>query len=143
MTPPLHLPRGLVLIGAATAGALLSLAMHMLTRSNGFDLATLWRADLINPPTTAALAWWLMALAGFIGGLVAAALLKAAMTGYLPPGIRRLTIILGISILIAAGQTASAPASPSASAGVIGGIAALCVGAVLALFGASVALRSK
>ncbi len=115
----------------------------MLTRGSGYDLAKLWQSDWINPPLSAAIAWWLMALAGFFGGATSASLINATAQGILPPRLLRLASAVGILALIAAGKAASAPAAPSVGAGVIGGFAALCAGAVLALIGASLALRAR
>ena len=63
------MPRRLILGGAMVSGMLLALAVHMLGARYGLDLGGLWRSDSKEfMPAGAAIAWWLIATAGFAGG---------------------------------------------------------------------------
>jgi len=121
---------------------LLALAVHMLGARFGLDLSGLWRTDTHEfMPAGAAVAWWLIATVGFSGGYFTANLLQSAVSGRMPPRMRQFLIALGVLLLAGAGQAASAPGPISTVAGVVGGIAALCLGAAMAFCGAYFALR--
>lgn len=75
-------PRHLILAGALLSGVLLALAMHMLGARFGLDLGGLWRSDTSDlMPAGAAIAWWLIATAGFGGGYFTATLMHSAVSG--------------------------------------------------------------
>lgn len=141
-TEPVTFPRGLILAGAVIMGVLLALALHMLGQRVGLDLGGLWRSDMAAfMPIGAALAWWLIATAGFAGGYVTATLMHHAAAGQIPPRMRQFLIVIGVVVLAAAGQAASAPSNVPFTASVIAGLITLGLGALMAFCGAYFALR--
>jgi len=133
-------PSRLILAAAAISGVLLALAVHMLGARFGLDLGGLWRSDASNfMPAGSALAWWLIATVGFCGGYFTASLMHSAASGQIPRRMQHFLIAVGVLVLVGAGQAASAPSSTAA--GVVGGLAALALGAVMAFCGAHFALR--
>jgi hypothetical protein len=142
MAETTHFPRHLILAAAALSGVLLALAVHMLGARFGLDLGGLWRSDAREfMPLGAALAWWLIASVGFCGGYFTATLMDSAVSGQIPPRMRQFLIALGVLVLAGAGQAASAPSPLPTVAGVLAGLAALGLGAVMAFCGAHFALR--
>ena len=143
-TETIYFPRRLILAGAMAAGVLLALAMHMLGARFGLDLGGLWRADgAVLVPTGAALAWWLIASVGFAGGYVIASLMHSAVSGQIPRRMQHVLIVIGILILAGTGQSISGPSPIPSVSGVLAGLAALCLGAVMAFCGAYFALRKS
>jgi hypothetical protein len=138
-----YFPRRLILAGAMLTGVLLALAVHMLGARYGLDLGGLWRADARGElmPAGAAIAWWLIATAGFAGGYFTANLMHSAAAGQIPQRMRQFLIGIGVLILAGAGQAASAPSPLPTVSGVLAGIAALVLGALVAFCGAHFALR--
>jgi hypothetical protein len=135
-------PRRLLLGGAMVTGVLLALAVHMLGVRFGLDLGGLWRSDGAGfIPAGAAMAWWLIASVGFCGGYFTATLMHSAVSGQIPERMRYFLIAVGVLLLAGAGQAASAPSAIPTISGVLAGIAALCLGAVMAFCGAYFALR--
>jgi hypothetical protein len=133
MAETTYFPRHLILAGAMISGVLLALAVHMLGASYGLDLGGLWRSDTHEfMPAGAAIAWWLIATVGFSGGYFTANLMHSAVSGQIPLRMRQFLI---------AGQAASAPSPIPTISGVLAGLAALCLGAVMAFCGAYFALR--
>ena len=98
----------------------------------GRDLYTRWHEVL---------AWWLIATFGFSGGYFTANLMHSAVSGQIPQRMRQFLIAVGVLILAGAGQAASAPSPIPTISGVLAGLAALCLGAVMAFCGAYFALR--
>ena len=92
-------------------------------------------------PAGAAIAWWLIATVGFSGGYFTANLMHSAVSGQIPQRMRQFLIAVGVLILAGAGQAASAPSPIPTISGVLAGLAALCLGAVMAFCGALFALR--
>ena len=135
-------PRRLILGGAALSGVLLALAVHMLGARYGLDLGGLWRSDTRQVmPAGAAIAWWLIATVGFSGGYFTATLMHSAVEGQIPQRMRQFLIGVGVLLLAGVGQVASAPSPIPTVSGVLAGVAALCLGAVMAFSGAHFALR--
>jgi hypothetical protein len=135
-------PRRLILGGAMLSGVLLALAVHMLGARYGLDLGGLWRSDPGNfMPAGSAIAWWLIATVGFSGGYFTATLMHSAVSGQIPQRMRQFLIVVGVLVLVGASQAASAPSHGPAISGVLAGVAALCLGAVMAFCGANFALR--
>jgi hypothetical protein len=135
-------PRHLILGGAMISGVLLALSVHMLGARYGLDLGGLWRSDAGNVmPAGAAIAWWLIATVGFSGGYFTATLMHGAVSGQIPQRMRQFLIAVGVLVLAGVGQAASAPSTIPTISGVLAGVAALCLGAVMAFCGASFALR--
>jgi hypothetical protein len=135
-------PSRLILAAAAITGVLLALAVHMLGARFGLDLGGLWRSDaVIFMPAGAALAWWLIATVGFCGGYFTANLMHSAVEGQIPRRMRQFLIAVGVLVLAGAGQAASAPSPVPTIAGMLAGLAALCLGATMAFCGALFALR--
>ncbi len=137
-----YFPRHLILTGAAIFGMLLALGVHILGQHFNLDLGALWTSDsgrLI--PATAAVAWWLIAAVGLVGGYVTAALLRSAISGHLPRRMRQALIAGGLLLLVAAGQAASGPSAVPTISGLLAGIMALVLGALMAFCGAYFALE--
>jgi hypothetical protein len=142
MAETTYFPRRLILAGAMVSGVLLALAVHMLGARFGLDLGGLWRSDTHEfMPAGAALAWWLIATAGCCGGYFTATLMDSAVSGQIPQRMRQFLIGVGVLVLAGAGQAASAPSAIPTISGVLAGLAALCLGAVMAFCGAHFALR--
>jgi len=142
MAETTYFPRHLIQAGAIVSGLLLALAVHMLGARYGLDLGGLWRSDTGNfMPAGAAIAWWLIATVGFSGGYFTANLMHSAVSGQIPQRMRQFLIVVGVLILAGAGQAASAPSAVPTISGVLAGLAALCLGAVMAFCGAHFALR--
>ena len=142
MAETIFFPRRLILGGAMISGVLLALAVHMLVARYGLDLGGLWRGDTRDfMPVGAAIAWWLIATVAFSGGYFTASLMHSAVSGQLPQRIRQFLIAVGVVLLAGAGQAAAAPSTGPTISGVLAGIAALCLGAVMAFCGAHFALR--
>src|SRR5438128_3558458 len=143
MAETTYFPRRLILAGAMISGVLLALAVHMLGARFGLDLGGLWRSDTHEfMPTAAAIAWWLIATVGFSGGYLTANLMHSAVSGQIPQRMRQFLIAIGVLLLAGAGQAAAMPSTGGSTiSGVLAGMAALCLGAVMAFCGANFALR--
>jgi hypothetical protein len=142
MAETTYFPRHLILGGAMVSGMLLALAVHMLGARYGLDLGGLWRSDSVDfMPAGAAIAWWLIATAGFSGGYFVATLMAGAASGRIPNRMRQFLIAVGVLVLAGVGQAASAPSAVPTVAGMLGGLAALVLGTVMAFCGAHFALR--
>lgn len=142
MAETTYFPRRLILGGAMITGVLLALAVHMLGARYGLDLGGLWRSDTREfMPAGAAIAWWLIATVGFSAGYFTANLMDSAVSGQIPQRMRQFLIAIGVLILAGAGQAASAPSPLPTVSGVLAGLAALVLGAVVAFCGAYFALR--
>lgn len=142
MAETIFFPRRLILGAAMISGVLLALAVHMLGARYGLDLGGLWRSDSHEfIPAGAAIAWWLIATVGFSGGYFTATLMQSAVSGQIPQRMRQFLIAVGVLLLAGAGQVASAPSPVPTVSGVLTGLAALCLGAVMAFCGAHFALR--
>jgi hypothetical protein len=142
MAETTYFPRRLILAGALISGVLLALAVHMFGARYGLDLGGLWRSDAREfMPAAAAIAWWLIATAGFSGGYFTATLMDSAVSGQIPQRMRQFLIAVGVLVLAGAGQAASAPSPIPTISGVLAGLAVLCLGAVMAFCGAHFALR--
>lgn len=142
MAKPARVPRRVILAAAAIFGLLLALGIHIILQRFALNLGDLWRTD--SPeliPARAALAWWLIAAAAFVAGFVTANLLDSAASGQLPVRLRQFLIAIGVVMLAAAGQAASAPSAVPTLSGLLAGVAALGLGAVMAFCGAHFALR--
>jgi hypothetical protein len=92
-------------------------------------------------PAGAAIAWWLIATVGFCGGYFTATLMHGAVSGQIPQRMRQFLIAIGVLVLAGAGQAASGPSAVPTLVGVLAGLAALSLGAVMAFCGAHFALR--
>jgi hypothetical protein len=142
MAETTYFPRRLILGGAMISGVLLALAVHMLGARYGLDLGGLWRSDTSDfMPAGAAIAWWLIATVGFSGGYFTATLMDSAVSGEIPMRMRQFLIGVGVLVLAGAGQAAAAPSPIPTLAGVLTGLAALGLGAVMAFCGAHFARR--
>ena len=142
MAQTTYFPRRLILAGAMISGMLLALAVHMLGVRFGLDLGGLWRSGTADfMPAGAGIAWWLIATFGFSGGYFTATLMHSAVSGQIPQRMRQFLIAVGVLVLAAAGQAASAPSPIPTISGVLAGLAALFLGAVMAFCGAHFALR--
>jgi LPXTG-motif cell wall-anchored protein len=68
--------------------------------------------------------------------------MHSAVSGQIPQRMRQFLIAVGVLLFVAAGQAAAAPRTGSSTiSSVLAGIAALCLGAVMAFCGANFALR--
>ena len=142
MAETTYFPRRLILAGAMISGVLLALAVHMLGARYGLDLGGLWRSDPHSfVPAGAAVAWWLIATVGFSGGYFTATLMDSAASGQIPRRMRQFLIAIGVLVLAGAAQAAAAPSAIPTISGVLAGLAALSLGALMAFCGAHFALR--
>src|SRR6202163_3120071 len=142
MAETTYFPRRLILAGAMISGVLLALAVTWFGARNGFDLGGLWRSDTGEfMPAGAAVAWWLIASVGFSGGYFTATLMDSAVSGQIPQRMQHFLIGVGVLVLVGAAQEAAAPSPIPTISGVLAGLAALCLGALVAFCGAHFALR--
>lgn len=142
MADSAYFPRHIILAAATIFGVLLALAVHILIQRFHLNLGDLWRHDTGGMiPATAAVAWWLLAAASFAAGFYTASLMNYSVSGGISVRMRQLLIVVGVVMLAAAGQAASAPSAVPTFAGVVAGVAALCLGAVMSFCGAYFALR--
>jgi hypothetical protein len=72
---------------------------------------------------------------------MSASLMNSAVSGRMSLRLRQFLIAVGVIMLAAAGQAASAPSPIPTLSGALAGVAALGLGAVMALCGAQFALR--
>jgi hypothetical protein len=134
----------LILGGAMVSGILLALAVHMLGAQIGLDLGGLWRSDAKEfMPAGAAIAWWLVATAGFSGSYFVATLMHSAPSGRIQQRLRQFLIAVAVLFLAGAGQAASAPSTVPTVAGLVAGLAVLGLGTTMAFCGAHFALRKS
>src|SRR5258706_1105296 len=120
MAETTYFPRRLILAGALISGMLLALAVHMLGARYGLDLGRLWRSDAREfVPAGAAVAWWLIATAGFSGGHFTATLMHSAVSGQIPQRMRQFLIAVGVLVLAAGRRAGSAARSVPAIAGTV------------------------
>jgi len=142
MAETIPFPHRLILAGAMITGVMLALAVHMLGVRFGLDLGRLWSDDASSfMPAGSAVAWWLIAAMGFVGGYVTANLMHSAASGHIPRRMRNFLIVIGVLVLAGAGQAASAPNATPTASGVLAGLAALGLGGAMAFCGAHFALR--
>jgi hypothetical protein len=144
MSETTYFPRRLILAGAMAAGVLLALAMHMLGARFGLDLGGLWRNDTGTfMPAGSALAWWLIATVGFSGGYFIATIMHSAVSGQIPKRMQHFLVAVGVLLLAGTGQAISGPSPVPSASGVLAGLAALGLGALMAFCGAHFALRTS
>lgn len=144
MAETAYFPRHLILGGAMVSGILLALAVHMLGAQIGLDLGGLWRSDAKEfMPAGAAIAWWLVATAGFSGSYFVATLMHSAPSGRIQQRLRQFLIAVAVLFLAGAGQAASAPSTVPTVAGLVAGLAVLGLGTTMAFCGAHFALRKS
>jgi hypothetical protein len=148
MSETIHFPRHLILAGAMAAGVLLALAVHMLGARYGLDLGGLWQTQ--GPadggafmPAGSAIAWWLIATVGFSSGYFIANIMHSAVSGEIPQRMRNFLVVVGVLMLAGVGQAISGPSPVPSAGGVLAGLAALCLGALMAFCGANFALRKS
>jgi len=143
MTETIYFPRRLILAGAMAAGVLLALAVHMLGARYGLHLGGLWQAEGAFMPAGSAIAWWLIATVGFSSGYFIANIMHSAVSGEIPQRMRNFLIGVGVLILAGIGQAISGPSPVPSAGGVLAGLAALFLGALMAFCGANFALRKS
>ena len=147
MSETIYFPRHLILAGAMAAGVLLALAVHMLGARYGLDLGGLWQTQGQADggafmPAGSAIAWWLIATVGFSSGYFIAHIMHSAVSGEIPQRMRNFLVVVGVLILAGIGQAISGPSPVPSASGVLAGLAALCLGALMAFCGANFALRT-
>src|SRR5258706_14203312 len=141
MADTTYFPRRLILAGALISGMLLALAVHMLGARHGLDLGGLWRSDTREfMPAGAAIAWWLIATAGFSGGYLTATLMHSAVSGQIPQRMRQFLIVVGVMVLAGAGQAASGPSPIPTVSGGLAAFAGLGLRAALGFCGGHLSL---
>jgi hypothetical protein len=144
MTETTYFPHRLILAGAMAAGVLLALAVHMLGARYGLDLGGLWHTDGgAFMPAGSAIAWWLIATAAFSGGYFIATIMHSAVAGELPQRMRQFLIAIGVLMLAGIGNAISGPSTVPSISGVLAGLVALALGALMAFCGANFALRTS
>jgi hypothetical protein len=67
--------------------------------------------------------------------------MQSAVSGQIPQRMRQFLIAIAVLVLASAGQAASAPSPLPTASGLLAGLAAICLGAVMAFCGAHFALR--
>jgi hypothetical protein len=67
--------------------------------------------------------------------------MDSAVSGQIPRRMWQFLIAVGVLVLVGAAQAASAPSAVPTVSGVLAGLAALCLGALMAFCGANFALR--
>ncbi len=142
MSDTTYFPRHIILAAATIFGVLLALAVHILIQRFNLNIGGLWRQsadDMIA--AAAAVAWWLLAASSFVAGYFTAQLMGHSVSGRMSLRMRQFLAGIGVLMLAAAGQAASAPSAVPTLSGVLAGVAALCLGAVMAFCGAHFALR--
>lgn len=142
MAKPAYFSQHIILAGAILFGVLLALGIHIIIQRFNLNIGDLWRPgvpELI--PARAAVAWWLIAGVAFLAGFITASLMNSAVSGQLPLRLRQFLIAVGVIMLAAAGQAAAAPSPIPTLSGVLAGLAALGLGALMAFCGAKFALR--
>ena len=139
MADATYFPRHIILAAATIFGVLLALAVHILIQRFNLDL---WQPNAGGMiPATAAVAWWLLAAASFVAGYFTSKLMGDSVSGKISLHMRQLLAGIAVLMLATAGQAASAPSAVPSLSGVLAGVAALCIGAVMAFCGAHFALR--
>ena len=137
MAKPAYFSQPIVLAASILFGVLLALGIHIIIQRFNLNLGDLWRTDVPERiPARAALAWWLIAAAAFLAGFICASLMQSAVSGQISLRLRQFLVVVGVIMLAAAGQAAAATLS-----GVLAGLAALGLGAVMSFCGAKFALR--
>jgi hypothetical protein len=94
-------------------------------------------------PASSALAWWLIATVGFSGGYFIATIMHSAVSGQIPKRMQHFLVAVGVLLLAGAGQAISGPSPVPSASGVLAGLAALGLGALMAFSGAHFALRTS
>lgn len=137
-----YFSRQIILAGSILFGVLLALGIHIIIQRFDLNIGDLWKSDVPELiPARAALAWWLIAGVAFLAGFITASLMNSAVSGQLPLRLRQFLIAVGVIMLAAAGQAAAAPSRIPTLSGVLAGLAALGLGALMAFCGAKFALR--
>lgn len=142
MAKSAYFSQPIVLAASILFGVLLALGIHIIIQRFNLNLGDLWRTDVPELiPARAALAWWLIAAAAFLAGFISASLMQSAVSGQISLRLRQFLVAVGVIMLAAAGQAAAAPSAIPTLSGVLAGLAALGLGAVMAFCGAKFALR--
>lgn len=142
MAKPAYFSQTIVLAASILFGVLLALGIHIIIQRFNLNLGDLWRTDVPELiPARAALAWWLIAAAAFLAGFICASLMQSAVSGQVSLRLRQFLVVVGVIMLAAAGQAAAAPSAIPTLSGVLAGLAALGLGAVMSFCGAKFALR--
>jgi hypothetical protein len=139
-----ELSPGLIFGTAVTCGTFAALAAHILLRGAGIELVAMWRhlAPSNAAETKAALAWWATAGSALAASWIAVVMLKAR-----PIARRRARLLqwLLAAVLIVGlagiGHSSAAPANLAVVYKVAGSLAALGLGALMALCGTHFAMK--
>jgi hypothetical protein len=139
-----ELSPGLIFAAAVTCGTFAALAAHILLRGAGIELVAMWRhlAPSNAAETKAALAWWVTAGAALAASWIAVVMLKARPIAR--QRARRLQWLLAAVLVIGLagiGHSAAAPANLAVVYKVAGSLAALGLGALMALCGTHFAMK--
>jgi hypothetical protein len=128
---------------AMTSGVLLALMAHMLSRRLGIGLTSIWR-ELFPTDANAlrsALAWWLIAGAGFAGSYVGGLLAQEIFRGERAQrGFRRLVVVLFFLLLAGAPFLAAAAPAPNLPFALGANLAAFALATLTAFCGSWFAL---
>jgi hypothetical protein len=135
---------GLIFGAAVTCGTLAALATHILLRGAGIELVAMWRhlAPSNAAETKAALAWWATAGTGLAASWIAVVMLKARpiarRRARLLQGLLAAALVVGLAGI---GHVAAAPANLAAAYKVGGSLAAVGIGALMALCATHFAMK--
>ena len=69
--------------------------------------------------------------------------MHSAVSGQIPKRMQHFLIAMGVLLLAGTGQAISGPSPVPSASGVLAGLAALCLGALMAFCGANFALRAS
>jgi hypothetical protein len=138
---PRDLPNVLVYGAAMTGGALIALAAHIVLSALGLDLGGLWRQPAAGPGQLRwALAWWLIAGAGFFASRLTVGMLRAN------PERRGLSAgqwaLAGLVVIVlASAGRGSTGGSLGVAQAMLASLAAMALGTTTAALGSYFALR--
>jgi hypothetical protein len=138
---PRDLSRVLVYGAAMTCGALVALAVHILLGVLGLDLSGLWRQPSAPGQIRWALAWWLIAGAGFLASRLTLGLLRGhpERSGLSPLQWALAAVV--VIVLAAAGRGSTGGASLGMAQTVLASLAAMGLGSATAGLASYFALR--
>lgn len=142
--PRNELPRVLLYVTSMTCGVLAAIAVQVLLRRNGIEIADTWRSIVSGQalPTRSVSAFWLMVGSAFlVSAVVAAALSRLPLPWIRLRALRWLASIALVFALAEVGHLAAITGGHGGTAHVAMTLAALGIAALVALFATYFATR--